>query len=237
MSDNIPLNKRTCDVIDVLRRRPPISYEYTLTAFHRHWIQRCEDEANRLADGRKIRRLPENPGVRRIKKIVKDFNEALDTWQSYQSDVFFNMLNCNKKLILGEDYINCVSMINEQYGWKDEPDECLVIAYRGSGKSTLLVHVVAAFLKNIPNYDAMTYSGNFSKSKDFLNGIWNAFQNMINVDPEFKETFLVSKTTTQISVWSTDINIKDKRTIRATSSLSKNVRIWGFFVFSLFFMY
>lgn len=230
MTDREQSNKRSCRMIDIVLRNPPISYERTLSEFRRHWIQLCKDKADRLASGRKICRLLENPGVMRIKRIVRDFNSALDTWQSYQSDVFFNMLNCNKQLVLGNDYINCVSMINEQYGWKDEPDECLVIAYRGSGKSTLLVHVIAAFLKNIPNYDAMTYSGNLPKSKDFLNGIWSAFQNMINSDTEFKDAYFTTKTSTQISVWAKDDSIKDKRTIRTTSSLSKNVSKYFFFI-------
>lgn len=214
----------------------PISHEKTILEFNRYWTKECEDEAIRLSHGVKISRPLEVPGMTRIKRIIKDFNDALDTWQSFQSDIFFNMLNCNKRLILGNDYVNCVSVVNELYGWKDEPDECLMIAYRGCGKSTLLAHIVAAFLKEMESYDAMVYSGDITKSKDLLNSIWSAFENMMDNDPDFRDEFYITKNARQISVWSKNPKNKDKRTIRTTSSFSKTVSfLLLFFSFSVFF--
>ena len=204
-------------------RSLPISYEITVTEYRNYWRRECEDEAARLAYGTKIHRPVDVPGMLRMKTIIKDFNNALDTWQSYQSDVFFNMLNCNKQMILGNDYVNCVSVVNEQHNWSNEPDECLVIAYRGCGKSTVLAESIAAFLKGIECYDAMVYSGDITKSKDLLNSIWSAFENMTDSDQDFKDGYYRMKNSKQIAVWSKDPKSKDRRCIRGASSFSKTV--------------
>jgi len=124
-------------------------------------------------------------------------------------------------LILGNDYADCISWVMDQRGWTKIVDEVLILAYRGSGKSTVISASVAVFLKGIPSYDAMVYSGNVRKSRDLLDNIWSVYTRLVERDQEFRDAYIGRKTQDCIIINKRDGT--DNRTVRAASSISRIV--------------
>jgi hypothetical protein len=179
------------------------------------WSDKSLKASRAAAAGLKCVEPIQYPGVARLHAIRKDFEGAVNMWQPYQTRVFDMLVNANLKNILGADCDRCLERVMRDSNWLDVPDEMLVVAARGSGKSTMLASAVAAFLKNIPNYTAMVYSGIQTKGNDLLNSIYTAFMGMCARDVSCVVT-RVRKTATIISFTSAD---GDTRQINAASSL------------------
>lgn len=201
-------------IIEVMKHRPPISYEEVLRLEMDVWSDKSLKAAQAAAAGQRCVEPVQYEGVARLHAIRRDFGAAVAMWQPYQSMVFEMLLNANIPNILGKDCDRCLERVMRDSKWTDVPDEMLVVAARGSGKSTMLACAVAAFFKNIPDYTAMVYSGIQSKGNDLLDSIYAAFIGMCEKDPTFAPEH-IRKTATTIS-FSVDGNV---RQIRAASSL------------------
>ena len=221
MSDNPPTGPS--DFRELFTCGPmPIKYQRTRAEYLQYWRNESLQQAAAVNTGTRVARPPEWPGMLRLRRVQRDFDRAVAAWQPYQSEVFGQMVHANIEHILGVDYVDCISFVMQKRGWtKAQINEVLVLAYRGCGKSTMLAAAAAAFLKNIPQYSAMVYSGNMRKSIDLIDNIWVALQAMLERDPDFRANFIVRKTSTDISIQ--ERNGHDIRTLRACSSISKNV--------------
>jgi hypothetical protein len=216
------LTAATTTLADVLRSTDvPISYCETAKNYNNYWREQSASTVASLGAGVKKFKVQEFPGIKRLKQTYADFNGALENWLPYQSDVFDQMVNANAHIILGEDYSKCISFVMEHWCWKTLLTEVLMLAYRGCGKSTLLVGAAASFIKNIPNYNAMIYSGNMDKGSDLIDNIAATLEYMMGKDEDFSEKYRMRRNKKVIMIYSLDG--KDKRFIRAASSISKNV--------------
>jgi hypothetical protein len=198
-----------------LRERCPISYDGTLRKCMDFWRKKTRDYAVALVSGRRHVEPAQFPGIVRLHLLRADFASGIAEWQPYQSAVFEMFVNANIINILGTDSDMCLESVMRDGGWTDVPDEMLVLASRGSGKSTLLAVAVAAFLKDIPGYSAMVYSGIKEKSVDLLNSIWAAFEGMRMRDEDFKNSVATNKTKDTITIC---VNGTDMRQIHCSSS-------------------
>ena len=132
-----------------------------------YWARVARDRVLRAGDD------DEAVGGRvRLQRIVTDFYNSLEQWQSYQIDVFKMMLNCNLLFVLAGDE-DCLEAVMQEYDWSEIPGETFVMAYRGSGKSSVVCAAAAAFIRNIPNYTATMYAVNTRKAEDNLDMIVN----------------------------------------------------------------
>jgi len=193
---------------DAFGSRFMISYDKPLEGCLKFWRKKTEDYAMALIVGKRHVEPARFPGVARLYMVRSDFASAIEEWQPYQSDVFEMFVNANIINILGSDSDMCLEHVMKDGGWVEVPDEMLVLASRGSGKSTLLSIAVASFLKNIPNYSAMVYSGLKEKSVDLLNSICAAFEGMRFRDENFRDSARVIRLKESITVYVSDDDIR-----------------------------
>jgi len=199
----------------LLKNRPIAIYDNRLTLCKAEWEKKAIKKSESLLRGIKYEDEIKCPGLRRLYNIRKDFQGAIECWQMYQWDAMENMIHANINHILGTDLYQLERVARDSRWVGKPPNELLLQAARGSGKSTLLSAMAATFIKNIPNYNAMLYSGIQTKSVDLLNSVYASLYGMISKDP-YCNVREIKKTKDIIRLVMDD---NDCREIRAMSAL------------------